>query len=179
MLTMVRRFALVWVVFVVIGSVGCSGGSSAESAKPVEETAPVGDREAAPPSSDAAPVQEAPPPPAPKPEKPAPKVDKVKTTSAMNGLEITDYPGAKPDSGSGAKADTAGTEEFTFGRKTPDAPGLVIEHYAKQLTVTDKYADESVAYVVGTTKSGHEVNVNAVAENGTTLVTITYVMKKG
>lgn len=178
MLTMVRRFAFACVLFVTLGIVGCSSGRPEEPAKPVEDASSATNGETAPPS-DEAPVKETAPAPAPEPAKPAPKVDKVKTTSAMSGLEITEYPGAKPDAGSGAKADTAGTEEFTFGRKTPDAPGLVVEHYAKQLTVTDKYADESVAYVVGTTKSGHEVNVNAVADNGTTLVTITYVKKRG
>ncbi|MCW5942886.1 MAG: hypothetical protein KIS66_11670 [Fimbriimonadaceae bacterium] len=171
---MVRRFALAWVFVVSFGLAGCGPSKPEESPKPV--SGPEATTEQPAPSGES-PVAMA--EPTPEPKKPAPKVDAVKTTSAMSGLEITEYPGAKPDAGSGAKADTAGTEEFTFGRKTPDAPKLVIEHFAKQLTVEDQYADDAVAYVVGKTKSGHEVNVNAVAENGSTLVTITYVKKKG
>lgn len=171
-MAMSRSLALGLTLFgLLIGLFGCGQGSDAKSEATTSGEKPTA--ESAEPTPAPEPVE-----PLAEPAKPVEKTpDAIKPVSTMDGLELTDYPGAKAQ-GRGNKAVTATTEDFTFNFTTSDAPAKVVEFYKPQITVEDSYADEATGFVFGKTKSGFEATVNAAVMDGATQITIVVVKPK-
>lgn len=154
-----------------MGLAGCGQGDASKS-EPTADSPQV-DSESPKPAPEAKPAEPLAEPPRPVEKAP----DAIKPVGTMDGLELTDYPGAKIQ-GKGNKAVTATTEDFTFNFTTSDAPSKVVEYYKPQVTVEDSYADEAMGFVFGKTKSGFEATVNAAAMDGSTHITIVVVKPK-